>query len=44
MKKILIVEDEPNLRDGIATAFQDRGWRVLGTQDPQYEQLFQFYS
>jgi DNA-binding NtrC family response regulator len=29
MKKILIVEDEQNLRDGIVTAFQDRGWRVV---------------
>jgi len=28
MKKILIVEDESGLRDGLVTAFQDRGWRV----------------
>ena len=30
MKKILVVEDEPNLREGIVTAFEDRGWRVAG--------------
>jgi two-component system, NtrC family, response regulator AtoC len=30
MKKILIVEDETNLREGIATAFNDRGWRAVG--------------
>jgi len=29
MKKILIVEDEPNLREGIATAFGERGWRAV---------------
>jgi two-component system response regulator AtoC len=28
MKKILVVEDEPTLREGIATAFRDRGWQV----------------
>ena len=28
MKKILIVEDEPGLREGMVTAFQDRGWKV----------------
>jgi DNA-binding NtrC family response regulator len=33
MKKILIVEDEPNLREGIVTAFQDRGWRVVAAAD-----------
>ena len=33
MKKILIVEDEPNLRDGIVTAFHDRGWRVVAAAD-----------
>jgi DNA-binding NtrC family response regulator len=33
MKKILIVEDEPNLREGVVTAFQDRGWRVVAAAD-----------
>jgi len=33
MKKILIVEDEANLREGIATAFQDRGWGVVTAAD-----------
>ncbi|MCP3981390.1 MAG: sigma-54-dependent Fis family transcriptional regulator [bacterium] len=28
MRKILVVEDEPNLRDGIVTAFGDRDWQV----------------
>ena len=28
MKKILVVEDEQNLREGIVTAFEDRGWSV----------------
>ena len=28
MKKILVAEDEPTLREGIATAFRDRGWQV----------------
>ena len=28
MKKLLVVEDEPNLRDGIVTAFRDDGWEV----------------
>jgi DNA-binding NtrC family response regulator len=35
MKKILIVEDEPNLREGIVTAFQDRGWRVVAAADAE---------
>jgi DNA-binding NtrC family response regulator len=39
MKKILIVEDEPNLRDGIASAFEDKGWRVVAVGDA--EQAFQ---
>ena len=28
MKKLLVVEDEQNLRDGIVTAFADQGWEV----------------
>ena len=28
MKKLLVVEDEQNLRDGIVTAFSDQGWEV----------------
>ena len=28
MKKLLIVEDEQNLREGIVTAFSDQGWEV----------------
>ena len=28
MRKILVAEDEPTLREGIATAFRDRGWQV----------------
>jgi len=28
MKKLLVVEDEQNLREGIATAFTDQGWEV----------------
>jgi DNA-binding NtrC family response regulator len=28
VKKILVAEDEPTLREGIATAFRDRGWQV----------------
>ena len=28
MKKILVAEDEPTLREGIATAFRERGWEV----------------
>ena len=35
MKKILIAEDEPNLREGIVTAFQDRGWRVVAAADAE---------
>jgi len=33
MKKILIAEDETNLREGIATAFRDRGWAVETAAD-----------
>jgi len=33
MKKILVVEDEPNLREGIATAFRDLGWSVSEAAD-----------
>ncbi|HXV75657.1 MAG TPA: sigma-54 dependent transcriptional regulator [Candidatus Polarisedimenticolaceae bacterium] len=33
MKKILVVEDEPTLRDGIVTAFRDRGWHVAEAAD-----------
>ena len=29
MKKIMVVEDESTLREGIVTAFQDRGWYVF---------------
>ena len=29
MKRILVAEDEQNLREGIATAFRDRGWQVI---------------
>ncbi len=28
MKKILVVEDESTLREGVTTAFDDRGWQV----------------
>jgi DNA-binding NtrC family response regulator len=35
MKKILIVEDEPGLREGIVTAFQDRGWRVVAASSAE---------
>ena len=33
MKKILVAEDEPTLREGIATAFEDRGWLVTQVAD-----------
>ena len=33
MKKILVVEDEPTLREGIVTAFNDRGWHVSAADD-----------
>jgi DNA-binding NtrC family response regulator len=33
MKKILIVEDEPTLREGIVTAFRDGGWQVSEAGD-----------
>jgi DNA-binding NtrC family response regulator len=33
MKKILVAEDEPTLREGIATAFRDRGWQVEEAAD-----------
>jgi two-component system response regulator AtoC len=33
MKKILVVEDEPTLREGIVTAFRDRGWQVSEAAD-----------
>jgi DNA-binding NtrC family response regulator len=33
MKKILVVEDEPTLREGIVTAFRDRGWHVMAAAD-----------
>ena len=33
MKKILVVEDEPTLREGIVTAFGDRGWQVSAAAD-----------
>ena len=33
MKKILVVEDEQTLREGIVTAFQDRGWQVASAGD-----------
>jgi DNA-binding NtrC family response regulator len=33
MKKILVAEDEPTLREGIATAFRDRGWQVEEASD-----------
>ena len=29
MKKMLVAEDESTLREGIATAFRDRGWEVV---------------
>jgi DNA-binding NtrC family response regulator len=29
MKKILVVEDENNLRDGVTSAFNDRGWQAI---------------
>ncbi len=33
MKKILVAEDEPTLREGIAIAFRDRGWAVTDAGD-----------
>jgi DNA-binding NtrC family response regulator len=33
MKKILVAEDEQTLREGIATAFRDRGWQVAEAAD-----------
>ena len=33
MKKILVAEDEPTLREGIVTAFRDRGWQVTEAGD-----------
>ncbi len=33
MKKILVVEDESTLREGIVTAFEDRGWQVTAAAD-----------
>ncbi len=33
MKKILVAEDEPTLREGIATAFRERGWHVAEASD-----------
>ena len=33
MKKILVAEDERTLREGIATAFRDRGWEVVEAAD-----------
>jgi len=33
MKKILVVEDEQTLREGIVTAFNERGWHVTSAAD-----------
>jgi DNA-binding NtrC family response regulator len=33
MKKILVVEDEPTLREGVVTAFNQRGWQVIEAAD-----------
>ncbi len=33
MKKILVAEDEPTLREGIVAAFRDRGWQVTEASD-----------
>ncbi len=33
MKKILVAEDEPTLREGIVTAFRERGWDVVAAAD-----------
>jgi DNA-binding NtrC family response regulator len=33
MKKILVAEDEPTLREGIAAAFRDRDWQVTEASD-----------
>jgi DNA-binding NtrC family response regulator len=33
MKKILVAEDEPTLREGIATAFRQRQWHVTEASD-----------
>jgi DNA-binding NtrC family response regulator len=33
MKKILVAEDEPTLREGIAAAFRDRDWQVSEAAD-----------
>ena len=33
MKKILVAEDEQTLREGIVTAFKDRGWQVTEAAD-----------
>jgi DNA-binding NtrC family response regulator len=33
MKKMLVAEDESTLREGIATAFRERGWDVVEAKD-----------
>jgi len=33
MNKILVVEDEATLREGIVSAFEDRGWHVAAAED-----------
>jgi len=33
MKKLLVVEDEPTLREGIVTAFTERGWQATPAAD-----------
>jgi DNA-binding NtrC family response regulator len=33
MKRILVVEDEQHLREGVATAFRERGWQVVEAAD-----------
>ena len=33
MKKILVVDDEQTLREGIVTAFESRGWQVSAAED-----------
>ncbi len=33
MKRVLLAEDEPTLRQGIAAAFRDRGWHVAEAAD-----------
>lgn len=41
MKRILVVEDEQNLREGVVTAFEERGWQVDAAADVPEALAFQ---